>query len=223
MLLDHARERGGRDRFQYGLVSAMAMTDEERQAAVAEIEATIERLRDFKPRSHEETILRTLEEEQRARPAAPAPVRKEAPNTGLVYKTREVVETASAAASDEPWWQWVDKRIEAANEAILEATGEVIGHERERERDAIKSAVDRLDKDLGRSIAVNQGKAEGRLNAIENQLEREVREMQQRVDRAEKAMADARMELLNLASEFRAILNDAAEAQRQISLALLHR
>ena len=86
------------------------MTDEERQAAVAEIEATIERLRDFKPRSHEETILRTLEEEQRARPAAPAPVRKEAPNTGLVYKTREVVETASAAASDEPWWQWVDKR-----------------------------------------------------------------------------------------------------------------
>jgi len=199
------------------------MTDEERQAAVAEIEATIERLRDFKPRSHEETILRTLEEEQRARPAAPAPVRKEAPNTGLVYKTREVVETASAAASDEPWWQWVDKRIEAANEAILEATGEVIGHERERERDAIKSAVDRLDKDLGRSIAVNQGKAEGRLNAIENQLEREVREMQQRVDRAEKAMADARMELLNLASEFRAILNDAAEAQRQISLALLHR
>jgi hypothetical protein len=149
-------------------------------------------------------------------------VRKEAPRSprsDLVYKTRELVETASAAASDEPWWQWVDKRIEAANEAILEATGEVFGRERERERDEIKTAVDRLDRELGKTIAAVEGKAQGHANALERQLS----EMQTRVDRAEKAMTEARLELLNLASEFRAILNDAAEAQRAIALALVRR
>jgi chromosome segregation ATPase len=153
---------------------------------------------------------------------APKPVRKEAGN--LIYKTREVDTAAiDTEARNGAWNQWRDDAIARSEEALQEAIGEILAGERERERDAIKSAVDELDRELGKAIAVNQGKAEGRANAIENRLEREVREMQQRIDRAQKEMAEARLELLNLASEFRAILNDAAEAQRQISLALLHR
>jgi hypothetical protein len=149
----------------------------------------------------------------------PKPVRKEA--TGLIYKTREV-ETA-ATTSGEDWNEWADGRIDHALEAFGESIGGILAGERQRGRDEIKTAIDRLDHELGKSIAATGGKMEGRANAIENRLERDVREMQTRVDRAEREMNQARMELLNLASEFRAILNDAAEAQRQIALALVRR
>src|SRR5262249_38917139 len=134
----------------------------------------------------------------------------------------EPVETAAADTSSK-WAAYIERQILHALEPLQEAVGEIMSEERVSMRAHVKTAVDRLDHELGKTIAVNQGKAEGPANALENRLEREVREMQLRVDRAEKAMNEARMELLNLASEFRAILDDAAEAQRQISLALVRR
>jgi chromosome segregation ATPase len=145
----------------------------------------------------------------------PKPVRKEG-RADLVYKTREV---AVAADTGQEWAAYIEQRIADAIEPLDEAVGEVLAEERASMRAHVKTAVDELDRELGKAIAVSEGKAQGHANAIERQIS----EMQQRVDRAEKAMADARMELLNLAAEFRTILNDAAEAQRAISLALLHR
>jgi DNA repair exonuclease SbcCD ATPase subunit len=144
----------------------------------------------------------------------PKPVRKEAQTNGLVHKVH-ISEPVAVDAGQE-WAAYIERRIEDALAPLQQAVGQVLASEREREREAIKTAIDRLDHDVSKAIAVREGKAEGRANALENRLEREVREMQQRVDRAEQAMNDARMELLALVSEFRIMLNDAAEAQRAL-------
>ena len=153
------------------------------------------------------------------------------PQTGSGFRPQRRADGPGAQGSHlrtgrdtgQQWADYIERQISDALAPFEEAVGCVIAEERQREREEIKAAVDRLDHELGKTIAVTQGKAEGRASAIENRLEREVREMQQRVAYAEKQMNEARMELLNLASEFRAILNDAAEAQRAMALALVRR
>jgi hypothetical protein len=198
----------------------MAMTDDDKRVAIDRIEETIARLRDFKPRSPEETLMRSLEEQRRA--AERPLVCKEAPPTGIVRKVH-IPEPVAADICAEEWKDWtrayVLQEVNDLAAELHEAVGGVIGQECVAVLAQVKAAIDRRDHELGKTIAVNAGKTEGRCGVLERQLA----EMQQRVDRAEKAMADARMELLNLAAEFRTILNDAAEAQRAISLALLHR
>src|SRR5262245_6045899 len=76
------------------------------------------------------------------------PVRKEAPNTELIYKTHEPVETAAADTSSK-WAAYIERQILHALEPLQEAVGEIMSEERVSMRAHVKTAVDRLDHELG--------------------------------------------------------------------------
>src|SRR5262249_6130876 len=65
--------------------------------------------------------------------------RKEAPRADVIYKTRELVETASPAAdTGQEWAAYIERQISDALEPLTEAIGKTLASERaknQRERE----------------------------------------------------------------------------------------
>jgi hypothetical protein len=142
--------------------------------------------------------MRSLEEQQRA--AERPLVRKEAPNTGVIYKTRELVETVPAAADTSQEWTraYVAQELADLAAELLEAVGDILGREFKTVCAETNAAFADLRRDFTKEIAALKGEQQARFGVLEPRIARietDVRErayaLETKVDRALTQFYDA--------------------------------
>jgi hypothetical protein len=108
----------------------------------------------------------------------PAPVRKEARPTDLVFKTND---NAAVVDAGQEWAAYIEQRISDAIEPLRDAVAEVLSGERASMREHVKAAVD----DLRRELAKDLGKLEGRCGVLEPRIARAEFDARERVHQLE--------------------------------------